>query len=77
MKLYQNTEQERTLTDRLPLPSLHGLPLPDLCELQKNLEEVLETGWLFGSDLLVMAIDMDLKKVDRYIKMHERKHSKQ
>ena len=76
MKLYQNTEKELFLENRQPLPSLSGRSLPDLYELQSNLEAAQENAYLYGSDLLAIALDMDLRKVDTYIRMYERKAQK-
>ena len=76
MKLYPDTENELTFDDFKPLPSLSGRSLPDLYELQSNLEAAQENACLYGSDLLAIALDMDLRKVDTYIRMYEQKQNK-
>ena len=72
MTLYHDTEKERTLSDRVNLPYLEPLALPDLYELQQNIEQTLETAWCYHSELLTMALQMDLQKVDLYIRMKEK-----
>ena len=77
MIIYQDTEKELFMTDYKPLPPLRGLPLPELYGLVDNLEKAQENAWLYGNDLLALAIDNDIRKTDIYIKMNERKAAKQ
>lgn len=76
-KLY-DTEKELTLQDYKPLPgSLLKFTLSELYTLSKNLETASENAWIYHNDLLALAIDMDIKKVDLYIRMKERKQERE
>lgn len=76
MKLYPDTEKELTFDDYKPLPPLRGVSLADLHELENNLENALENTFLFGAWLLQCAIDQDLRKIDLYIKLAEKRGNK-
>ena len=73
MKLYQDTEKELSFDDYKPLPSLREVSLTDLYELSENLESAIDNAYCAGSDLLVIALDMDYRKVNLYIRMKERR----
>ena len=74
MKLYPDTEKELFFeTDYKPLPALRGISLASLRELLENLENAQENAWLYGAELLEMALDMDIRKVKMYIKMQEKR----
>ena len=77
MIIYQNTEKELFFDDYRKLPSLSHMPLTDLYELKNNLEKATENAWLYGNDLLEIALNFDIRKVNTYIKMYELKAKKQ
>ena len=79
MKLYPDTEKELFFeTDYVKLPvSLRGISLASLRELLENLENAQENAWLYGAELLEMALDMDIRKIKMYIKMQEKRREKQ
>ena len=74
--LYPDTEKELFFSDYKPLPALHGLSLDNLYAMRENLENAIENAWLYGSELLEMALTMDLQKVNLYIRMKEKKEGK-
>lgn len=76
IKLYTDTEKELTFDDYKPLPSLRGLSLQALYELQSNLEEAIDNAVIYHSELLEMALDMDLRKIDMYVRMKQKKQEK-
>lgn len=74
MIIYPNTEKELFFEkDYKPLPVLRGMPLDSLRELYDNLCAAEENSWLYGADLLKMALSMDIHKVDMYIRMYEKR----
>ena len=77
MIIYQDTEKELFFHDYRKLPSLSHMPLTDLYELKNNLEQATENAWLYGNDLLEVALNFDIRKVNTYIKMYELKAKKQ
>ena len=76
MTIYADTEKELTFDDYKTLPPLRGVSLADLRELENNLENALENAWLYGAWLLQCAIDQDIRKVDLYIKIAEKRENK-
>jgi len=77
MILYSNPEKERFLEDYIPLPSLRGLYVFDLEILLDNLEKTIESAWEYNSELLEIALSMDIEKTKLYIKMACMKQEKQ
>ena len=75
MKLYPDTEKELFFeTDYVKLPvSLRGISLASLRELLENLENAQENAWLYGAELLQIALDMDIRKVEMYIRIAEKR----
>ena len=73
MILYNNPEKERFLEDYIPLPSLRGLSTNELETLLDNLEQTLASAWEYNSELLEIALSMDIEKTKLYIKMSRRK----
>ena len=72
-----DTRKELSFDDYKPVNySLKDYSLEQLEALSGNLEQAVENAYLSGSDLLAMAIDNDLRKVDLYIKMKSRKQDK-
>lgn len=72
-----NTREELSFDDYKPVNySLKDYSLEQLKALSSNLEQAVENAYLSGSDLLAMAINNDLRKVDLYIKMKSRKQDK-
>ena len=77
MIIYQNTEKELTFCDYKPLPvSLRGIDLPGLYELRNNIENAIDNAYSYHSELLSMALQMDINKVNMYIRMKERNAKK-
>ena len=77
MIIYPDTERELFMEDYKPVSGLLSrLALPDLLELQNNLENALENAFIYHSELLEIAITMDLNKVNLYVKMRQRKQAK-
>ena len=76
MIIYADTEKELTFDDYKPLPPLRGVSLADLRELENNLENALENTWIYGAWLLQCAIDQDMRKVELYIKIAEKRENK-
>ena len=77
MIIYPDTEKELFFEkDYKPLPTLRGMSVDSLRELYDNLCAAEENAWLCGADLLTMALDMDIKKVDLYIRMYEKRGKK-
>lgn len=76
MILYPNTEKELSMQDRRPLPPLRGWTVAELRELSENIESAIENAWMYGNDMLAIALDMDARKVDLYITMYERKEGR-
>lgn len=77
MILYNDTDKERTLCDYIPFPSLKGLSLDGLQELSCNLYDILETAYIYHSDLLITAIYQDIHKTELYIKMAKKKQERE
>jgi len=74
MIIYPDTEKELFFeSDYKPLPTLRGLSVASLRELHDNLYAAEENAWLYGADLLTMALDMDIRKVNMYIRMYEKR----
>ena len=76
MILYNDTDKERTLCDYIPLPSLKGLSIDELQELNCNLYNILETAYIYHSDLLITAIYQDIHKTEIYTKMAKKKQER-
>lgn len=78
MIIYPDTEKELFFDkDYKPLPPLRGLPLDSLRELYGNLCAAQENAWLYGADMLTIALEMDIRKVDMYIRMYEKKERRE
>jgi hypothetical protein len=78
MIVYQNTEKELTFSDYKPLPvSLRGIDLSGLHELRDNIENAINNAISYHSELLSIALQMDINKVNMYIRMQEHKTKKQ
>ena len=79
MIIYQDTEKELFFEDYKPVSNIRliDLSIDSLEELKKNLENALENTFLFGSELLGIAIDTDIRKVDLYLKMKYKKQERQ
>lgn len=72
-----DTRKELSFDDYKPINySLKDYSLEQLETLSNNLKQATENAWLNGNDLLAMAINNDLRKVDLYIKMKSRKQNK-
>ena len=76
MILYNDTDKERTLCDYVPLPPLKGLSLDELQKLSCNLHDILETAYIYHSDLLITAIYQDIRKTELYIRMTTKKQER-
>ena len=78
MIIYTDTEKELFISDYTPISvSLKAETITSLRELLDNLEKAQENAWIYGSDLLLMAISGDIKKVEMYIKMKTLQAKKQ
>lgn len=75
MIIYPDTEKELSMSDYKPLPTLRGLSLAELRELSENIEQATENAWIYHSDLLALALDMDSRKIDLYIHFAERREN--
>ena len=73
MIIYHNTKKELFPENYKPLPVLHGQNADSLRELYENLQNALYNSFIYGSDLLTVALDNDIRKVKRYLKMTEKK----
>ena len=73
MIIYPNTEKELFWEDYKALPPLRGLSVAELAELVDNLEKAQENAFLSGNDMLSLALDMDIRKAELYLKMYTRK----
>lgn len=49
----------------------------DINELSDNLERAAENAFIWHSDMLAMAIDFDIRKVELYIRMKQKKQEKE
>ena len=76
MILYKDPEKERSLIDYIPLPSLRDLSLDELEELSGNINDAIETAFMYHSDLLEGALHGDSCKVEMYIKMRKKQQEK-
>lgn len=76
MIIYADTEKELTFDDYKTLPPLRGVSLADLRELSENIENAIDNAWANHNDLLALALDMDARKVDLYIKIAEKRENK-
>ena len=79
MIIYPDTEKELFWEDYRPINNINlkELSIDNLEELQDNLQLALENTYIYHSELLSMAIDMDMKKVDLYLKMKYKKQEKE
>ena len=78
MIIYKDTEKEMFFSDYKPLPvSLRDIPLPGLYELKNNLENAIDNAFSYHSELLSMALQVDINKVNMYTKMREKQSKKQ
>lgn len=70
MIIYPDTEKELFISDYMPISvSLKAETITSLQELLDNLEKAQENAWIYGSDLLLMAITSDIDKVEKTIKL--------
>ena len=78
MKLYPDTERELTMSNYKALPiHLIKLTLPELRSLYDNVNGAIENAWINHNELLALALDMDLRKLELYITMKERKQERE
>ena len=78
MIIYNNTEKELTLSDYKPInESLVKYSLNELQSLYDNISTACDNAYINHSDLLAIALEMDLKKIDLYIRMKQKKQGKQ
>jgi len=78
MIIYNNTEKELTLSDYKPIKeSLVKYSLNELQSLYDNISTACDNAYINHSDLLAIALEMDLKKIDLYIRMKQKKQEKQ
>lgn len=79
MIIYPNTEKELFWEDYRPINNINlkELSINSLEELQDNLQLALENTYIYHSELLSMAIDTDMRKVDLYLKMKYKKQEKE
>ena len=78
MIIYGDTERELTISDYKPLPpSLSRESVENLKSLRDNLTEAADNAFIYGSDMLALALDMDIRKVDIYLRFAMRKAEKQ
>ena len=76
MIIYPNVEKELFWEDYKALPPLQGMSVTELAELVDNLEKAQENAFLSGNDMLSLALDLDIKKAELYLKMYTRKEGK-
>ena len=75
--LYYDTEKELTLSDYKPIKgSLLKYSLNDLQGLYDNISTACDNAYINHSDLLAIALEMDLKKIDLYIRMKQKKQER-
>ena len=79
MIIYPDTEKELSFDDYKPVNSINlkNLSIDSLKELQENIENALDNAYCYHSELLSIALDMDYRKVNLYIRMKELKAAKQ
>ena len=78
MIIYNDTEKELTLSDYKPIKeSLVKYSLNELQSLYDNISAACDNAYINHSDLLAIALEMDLKKIDLYIRMKQKKQEKQ
>ena len=76
MIIYPDIENELQWNDYKALPPLRGLSVAELAELVDNMEKAQENAFLSGNDMLSLALDLDIKKAELYLKMYTRKEEK-
>ena len=77
MIIYQDTEKEMDFCDYKRLPdNLKTEAIDSLEELKDNLYNALENGYIYHSELLCIALQMDINKVEMYLKFAYRKAGK-
>lgn len=77
MIIYNDTEKELTLSNYKPIKeNLVKYSLNELQSLYDNISAACDNAYINHSDLLAIALEMDLKKIDLYIRMKERKQAK-
>lgn len=77
MIIYNDTEKELTLSDYKPIrEGLIKYSLNELQSLYNNVSAACDNAYINHSDLLSIALEMDLKKIDLYIRIKERKQAK-
>lgn len=77
MIIYNDTEKELTLSDYKPIKeSLVKYSLNELESLYNNVSAACDNAYINHSDLLAIALEMDLKKIDLYIRMKEKKQER-
>ena len=75
----ENSEKELSFDDYKPIRNINpkSLSMDSLTELRDNIENAMENAFLFGNDLLQIALDMDINKVNLYIRMKEKQARQQ
>ena len=75
----ENSKKELTFDDYKPIRNINlkSLSMDSLTELRDNIENAMENAFLFGNDLLQIALDMDVNKVNMYIRMKEKQTRQQ
>lgn len=77
MIIYNDTKKELTLSDYKPIKeSLVKYPLNELQSLYNNVSAACDNAYINHSDLLAIALEMDLKKIDLYIRMKQKKQER-
>lgn len=74
MIIYHDTKKELSFSDYKPVTmDVKKQSFNSLKQLLDNLEQAQENSFLYGNDLLVMAIETDIQKVKMYIKFAEKR----
>ena len=75
---YPDTDKELTFDDYKPIRnSLKNYSVQELKKLLDNLQSAYENAFIYHSELLSMAIDQDIRKVNLYLKMAYKKQERQ
>ena len=75
----ENSEKELSFDDYKPIRNINlkSLSLDSLTELRDNIENAMENAFLFGNDLLQIALNMDINRINLYIRMKEKQAKQQ
>lgn len=75
----ENSEKELSFDDYIPVKNINlkSLSMDSLTELRDNIENAMENAFLFGNDLLQIALNMDINRINLYIRIKEKQARQQ